>query len=45
MRAKVTRRVFLRNAATVGVAAAFPSIVPARVLGKELFFGFVRSQK
>lgn len=30
MRAKVTRRVFLRNAATVGVAAAFPSIVPAR---------------
>jgi predicted dehydrogenase len=32
---KMTRRFFLQNAATVGVAAAFPSIVPARVLGKD----------
>ena len=31
----MARRFFLQNAATVGAVAAFPAIVPARVLGKD----------
>lgn len=35
MKANMTRRSFLRSASSIGVVATFPTIVPARVLGKE----------
>ena len=33
MKTQITRRGFLQNAATAGTALAFPTIIPARVLG------------
>ena len=35
MKTKMTRKVFLRHAAASGAVAAFPSIIPARVLGAD----------